>query len=358
MIYFKLYDRNDLSFVDSGIVKDYNIDFDYITNNTSTLSMVKASAGYQGNIIALSEDITLIALGVVTAIDNTDLKISFKHPKELLNDNVLNVFKYTNLLGKKFDAVQGLKTIIEYAFINTTDELKKLPLTIATIGSAPNGIWTDDGNTIDLLSFIDTMFDRYNIYLDFDIDFNNQKLLCKIVKNTTEGYMIKDNIKLSKPEIDNAELPKENKAVFFNKTTGTVVNTYYLLQDNSVTQNSSNPNRLSPTVTKYIEWDEAEAIKEGYTMVDLAKSELGGNVYNHCILYKLAKKQTMVKAINFRYGDKVKIIYNGREYDSVFTGLKFKMNEPFYTCMFGKTRIDFTDRMKMYNNHKFEKRRS
>jgi hypothetical protein len=114
--------------------------------------------------------------------------------------------------------------------------------------------------------------------------------------------------------------------------------------------------RVLPPVSVYIEWDQLEAIKEGYTMQDLARGELGGNIYNHCIKYKLAKQQTMVKATNFRIGDKVKIIYEGREYDSIFTGLKFKMRDPFYTCMFGKTRIDFTDRMKMYNDRKFERK--
>jgi hypothetical protein len=109
-------------------------------------------------------------------------------------------------------------------------------------------------------------------------------------------------------------------------------------------------------VTKYIEWDQLDAIREGYTMHDLARSELGGNIYNHCIKYKLAKTQTMVRVNEFRPGDRIKIIYENREYDSIFTGLKFKMKDPFYTCLFGKTRIDFTDRMKLYNDRKFERK--
>ena len=105
MVYYKLYDRNTLEFVDGGTVKDFNIDYDYMTNNTSTLNITKASQGFKGDLVAISEGIQLIVLGVVTAIDNTDLKISFKHPKELFNDTVLNVFKFTNLLNKKFDVL-------------------------------------------------------------------------------------------------------------------------------------------------------------------------------------------------------------------------------------------------------------
>jgi len=68
-------------------------------------------------------------------------------------------------------------------------------------------------------------------------------------------------------------------------------------------------------------------------------SELKGNIYNHCIQYKLSKEQRLVDPFSFRYGDGVKIIYDGREYGSIFTGMKFTKGDPFVTCLFGKTRI-------------------
>jgi len=356
MVFYKLYDRNTLALVDSGLVRDYSIDFDYMTNNTSTANITRASRGFKGDIIAILEGATLIAMGAVTAIDNTDLKISFKHPKELFNDTVLNVFLFTSLLNKRFDAVSGLQVILENAVINTSDPKKKLPIEFRTFGQDTNAVWTDDGATIDTIAFIDFLFDHYNVYLDFEMDFQGNKLICSIIKNSTQGYVIKDNIKMSKPELDNNELPKENKAILYNKSNGQTRATYYLLQDDSITTNANHANRIIPPSTKYIEYDEVDAIKEGYTMEQLARSELGGNIFNHCIQYKLAKAQTMVKATAFRPGDRVTIIYENREYNSIFTGLKFKMKDTFYTCIFGKTRIDFTDRMKMYNNRKFERK--
>jgi hypothetical protein len=162
---------------------------------------------------------------------------------------------------------------------------------------------------MNMLDFIDEMFDKHNIYLDFDIDFTNNKIVVTIAKNDTMGYVIKDNIKLSTPEFDNNELPKENKAILFNKTTGVTVGTYYLLQDNTITTNQANLGRLWPPQTKYIAYDEVDAIKNNYTMEDIVRSELCGNIYNHCIQYRLAKEQTMVRPTNFRIGDKVTIIY-------------------------------------------------
>lgn len=357
MVHYRVYARNNLNYIDGGVVKDYSIDYDIISNNTSTASIIGTSQGFKGDILALINGSKLVELGVITSIDNTEQKISFKHMKELFNDTVLNVFKYTDLLNYKFDGVQGLKTILQYAFINTNDNKKKLPLEIKTFGNEPSCVYVEDDDTIKIVDFIDWLFDKYNIYLDFSINFFTNKIVCTIAKNTTEGYIIKDNIKLSKPEFDNNDMPSYNKVIFYNADLGTEQGTYYLLEDNTLTTNANDTRRVLPTQTKYATWDETQAIKDGYTMVEQAKSELCGNIYNHCILYKLAKKQTMVQCKNFRYGDKVTIVYEDREYHSVFTGLKYTMNQPYYTCVFGKTRIDFTDRMKLYNDRRYQKRR-
>lgn len=356
MIHYRIYARNNLEYIDGGVVKDYNIDYDWISNNTSTASIINISNGFKGDIIALIDGSSLVELGVITSIDNTEHKISFKQMKELFNDTVVNVFKYTDLIGYKFDGVQGLKVLLNYAFIQTNDLKKKLPLELRTFGSDNSCVYNSDDDTISILDFIDWMFDTYNIYLDFSIDFMNNRIVCKISKNSTEGYVIKDNIRLSKPQFDSNEMPTYNKVVFYNQDLGTEQGTFYLLDDNTITSNSDDEHRVLPTQTKYVSWDETQAIREGYTMVEKAKSELCGNIYNHCILYKLAKNQTMVKCKNFRYGDKVTIIYEDREYQSIFTGLKYNMYDPYYTCVFGKTRIDFTDRMKMYNDKRYRRK--
>lgn len=357
MVHYRIYARGDLQYIDGGVVKDYSIDYDIISNNTSSASIIGTSAGFKGDIIALIDGSSLVELGVVTSIDNTEQKISFKHMKELFNDSVINVFKYTDLLNCKFDGVQGLKILLNYAFIDTDDPQKRLPLELRTFGSENSCVYTEDDDTISISDFIDWLFDTYNIYLDFSINFYTSKIVCTIAKNTTEGYVIKDNIKLSKPEFDNNDMPTYNKVIFYDENTGAIKGTYYLLQDNSISTKAQEKIRVLPTQTKYVSWNETDAIKEGYTMVEKAKSELCGNIYNHCILYKLAKKQTMVKCKNFNYGDKVTIIYEDREYKSIFTGLKYNMREPYYTCVFGKTRIDFTDRMKIYNDRRYKKKR-
>ena len=100
MVHYRVYARNNLEYIDGGVVKDYSIDYDIISNNTSTATIINISQGFKGDILALIDGNDLVELGVITSIDNTEHKISFKHMKELFNDTVINVFKYTNLLNK------------------------------------------------------------------------------------------------------------------------------------------------------------------------------------------------------------------------------------------------------------------
>ena len=306
----------------------------------------------KGDIIVELSGIDKIFMGAITAVDNTKRQISFKHPKELFTDTVINPFKYTGTLGYKFEFVGGMETILTLAFVTTDDTRRRLPLVFERRGTASGAVWTDDGDTLNLSDFIQWAFDNHNVYLDFDIDFITNKLVCRIAKNTVAGYVIKDNIKLSTPTFDKNELPSYNKAIVFNKDTGAILGTYYLLSDNTVTTNAAAASRLLPVQTKYIGYDAGK----GYTPQEVATSELSGNIYNHCIQYKLSKEQRLVNPLTFNYGDAVTIVYDGREYNSIFTGLKFTKGDPYITCLFGKTRIDFSDRLKQYIDKKYRKK--
>jgi hypothetical protein len=349
---YRVYDRQTLGYVDGGVVRDFVCDFDYISDNASTLTLTEETFAKKGDIAVCMRGAEKLFIGAITAVDNTKKTISFKHCKELFNDTVLNPFKFTGTLGYKFDAVIALETIIRLAFIDTDDTKKRLPLTIEKRGSAGGAVWTEDSPTLPIADFIQFVFDSHNVYLDFDINFEENKIVCRIVKNTTSGLAIKDNIKLSEPAFDKNELPAHNKAVVYDKDSGTIRGTYYLLEDNTVTASAANTKRLLPVQTKYIEYD----AEKGVTPLELATSEISGNIYNHAILYKLSKEQNLVKPLQFNIGDRVQIIYDGREYDSIFTGLKFNKTDPYYTCLFGKTRIDFTDRLKQYITKTFRKK--
>jgi len=349
---YRVYDRRTLDYVDGGVIRDYKIDADYMSNNASEVTLTEDTFAKRGDIIVGLSGMDKTFIGAITAVDNTKRAISFKHPKELLADTVLNPFKYSGTLGYKFEVAAAVESILAAAFVSTDDNQKKLPLMFERRGTASNAVWTDDGDTLNISDLIQCAFDNHNVFLDFDIDFAQNKIVCRIVKNTTTGWVIKDNIKLSTPTFDKNELPNYNKAVVYNADTGTTAGTYYLLENNTVTTNAAASLRLLPVQTKYISYDPGK----GYTPQEVAASELQGNIYAHCIQYKLSKEQRLVNPFSFNYGDGVTIVYNGREYNSIFTGLKYTKGDPYITCLFGKTRIDFTDRLKQYIEKRYRKK--
>jgi len=349
---YRIYDRETLGFVDGGVLRGYTIDADYLSNNASTAMLTDETLAKKGDIIVGISGVSKTFIGAITAVDNTKRTISFKHPKELFADTVLNPFKYTGTLGYKFELTAAMETILTLAFVSMDDAKKKLPLAIEKHGTANGAVWAEDGNTLHLSDFIQWAFDHHNVYLDFDIDFTANKLVCRIIKNAMSGWVIKDNIKLSTPMFDKNELPNYNKAVVFNADTGAILGTYYLLENHTITVSAADSRRLLPVNTKYISYDASK----GYTPQEVAASELSGNIYNHCIQYKLSKEQRLVDPFAFKYGDGVKIIYDGREYNSIFTGLKYSHGDPYITCLFGKMRIDFTDRLKQYIDKRYRKK--
>lgn len=348
---YRVYDRQTLAYLDGGVIRDYKIDSDYMSNNASTITMTEETYAKKGDIVVGIAGIDKTFIGLISAVDNTKKTISFKHMKELFFDIVLNPFKYTSTLGYRFELVGTMELILELAFLTTDDTKKRLPLVIERQGTASGAVWTNDSDTLNLSDFIAWAFDNHNVYLDFDIDFALNKIVCRIVKNTAGGVVIKDNIALSDPAFDKNELPTYNKAVVYNKDSGAILGTYYLLGDNTITTSSTNANRLLPVQTKYISYD----ADKGYTAQEVATSELKGNIYNHCIQYKLSKEQRLVNPFSFKPGDGVTIVYDGREYNSIFTGLKYSKSEAYITCLFGKTRIDFTDRLKQYIEKRYRK---
>ena len=349
---YRVYDRQTLGYVDGGVIREYKIDMDYMSNNASEVTLTEETYAKKGDIIVGLSGVSRTFIGAITSVDNTKKQISFKHTKELFADTVINPFKYTGTLGYKFELVGGMETILNLAFVTTDDVRRRLPLIFEKRGTANNAVWTDDGDTLNIADFIQWAFDSHNVFLNFDIDFVQNKLVCRIIKNTTTGVVIKDNIKLSTPTFDRNELPTYNKAVVYNPDTGAILRTYYLLSNNTITTSAVNAARLLPVHTKYIAFDASK----GYTAAEVAASELQGNIYSHCIQYKLSKEQRLVNPFAFSYGDGVKIVYDGREYDTIFTGLKYTKDDPYITCLFGKTRIDFTDRLKQYIDKRYRKK--
>lgn len=152
---FRIYDRQTLSYKDGGYVGSYTIDDDYIVNNNSVISIVKAlnDKVLVGDIICLIKTSGAYHKGVITTFDNTDLTITYKSEKELFNNNMLNPLRYDFLDVEKSEIVYHrfgidfVANILNSYFGLAEDTYRQLPIKITTDGDVTEIVCQVDKQT-------------------------------------------------------------------------------------------------------------------------------------------------------------------------------------------------------------------
>lgn len=141
-----------------------------------------------GDIIALIQDSGAYHKGVITAVDDTALSISYKSDKELFNDNIPNLYSgdFAQNNELKIAGKFGVEIVIELLrlwFKDTDDTLKKLPVTFVADGDVldengePKMLWTWSNDSINIVDWLTELFEKYNLSLSWDINFDISKNL-------------------------------------------------------------------------------------------------------------------------------------------------------------------------------------
>lgn len=214
---YRVYDRQTIAYVDGGFVASYEIDDDYIVNNNTTVSIITPTKAMPGDIIALIKDTGAYHKGVITEVDNSALKISYKSDKELFNDNFPNPFSqaFLDISGEVENPVAGkfgvsvIAELLQVLYADTTDEYKRLPLAIVTEGDVldENGaarmLWTWQDLSINMVDWLVKLFETYNVVVRWTIDFDTSaediskrspKYIVTVSAITAKGGLIKDNV--------------------------------------------------------------------------------------------------------------------------------------------------------------------
>lgn len=236
---YRVYDRQTLSYKDGGAVRDYSIDGDYINDNNSVISIVVSTTANVGDIVCLIENSGAYDKGVITAVDNETLSISYKHDKELFNDNILNPFASQFVDDTDIKAVGkfGLSVVgelIDVYFGRTLDTFKRLPLEITYSGDVldddgqPRMIWTWSNTQIKFGEWLGELFEKYSVVLSWDINFDTAQTdvllrkphyviqLSAIVNDTD---MIKDNVDTQTIKYQTEQQPEVTVCVVVDKNT-------------------------------------------------------------------------------------------------------------------------------------------
>ena len=209
---FRIYDRQTLAYKDGGYVASYTIDDDYIVNNNSTITIVKAlnEKVVEGDTIVLIQTSGAYHKGTITTFDNSDYKITYKSDKELFNNNILNPLRKDFIeeveegdrIYKPF-GIQYIADIINLYFGGADDVYRRLPVKVYIDGDVldesgkPKMVWTWEDNQINFVDWLVDIFEKYNVVLSWDIDFD----IANKVEDRKPYYIVRLSALSNSPKI-------------------------------------------------------------------------------------------------------------------------------------------------------------
>lgn len=365
---YRVLDRQKLAYIDGGYVANYTIDDDYIVNNNTIVYIVKPTKALVGDIIVLIQTSGAYHKGVITAVDNSALTISYKSEKELFNDNILNPlrseFDDGVTVAGKF-GIEVVAAIIKTIWVSTSDPKKKLPIEIKVEGDVldidgkPRMLWTWDDNSIGFIDWLIELFEKYNVVLSWYIDYDaaqtdlslrQPKIIVTLSCITNSGKMIKDNVYMQTITYTEESLPDATVSIVIDSESKEVLKTYYLAMDNEgeyyITENSNDINRMLPVKTIITEYDSSsEDITT--TEEDAAEADLVPSQFSQSIEIQISEDSKMFDFTDTKFGDLYRIINENGTYNSIYTGRKQSSNSKWITLYFGLGRKNYTDKIQI-----------
>lgn len=329
---FRIYDRQTLAYKDGGYVASYTIDDDYIVNNNSTITIVKAlnEKVVEGDTIVLIQTSGAYHKGTITTFDNSDFKITYKSDKELFNNNILNPLRQSfkeETEGAEMEytafGIQYIADIITLYFGGADDVYRRLPVKVYIDGDVlddkgkPKMVWTWEDNQINFVDWLVDIFEKYNVVLSWDIDFDIANKLTdrkpyyiiRLSALTNSPKIIKDNVNEVMQMITYTEkqLPEATVCSIIDKETKEIV----MLTEG---KNLLNPN-LGETnkflgITQYGEQktDDTSSNISGYIKVEEGKT------------YMFSSNDWDTKQRNVMFYDKSKNAINNKNGDGTAFG--------------------------------------
>lgn len=234
----------------------------------------------------------------------------------------------------------------EYASGKITDDVmdylqaqKLTSIDIEYEGSNANQLQSFDAQqTQDMETFIYRLYEKYNIILDFAINWEGNNSVMIHTADFTP-YKIANNTHAIIDISPTTEISQNNKLIVYSSE-GAYRAVYYATPQGIVT-NSQDPLRLKNinTIIQFTD-DDINAV---------IASNLNEEMYNHKLTFTLRIDNKLYKWDDFKLGQPMDIYFNGQYFKSVFTGYEMALaqdqsiDEVKITC--GKVRTSLTSKL-------------
>ena len=301
-----------------------------------------------------------IEAGDIVVIRNTNAPdyIGIVQDKETQNKTDVYIYPLINIFDAEVfmasidgDVFTWIKQILTANFVGTTEN----PITdkyfalkmefVDNTGGVDLELEMSNGNLLDALINI---FFKTGVYVAFDLKYDDatgkvSSLICNVNRATDSNKITirYDNpLLLEKPTIELAQAQSLNKIIYIpneNNTTHTTSHVFYLLDDNTVSQDSNSNKRIKNVVQSILEYNDDDYDN----LLAMATDKLVGNSYDHSITLKVINNESF----NFDLFKAVEFIDENKTYNTYVTHVENYSNV-YSVIKLGVRRTNLTDKLK------------
>lgn len=321
--------------VGQSIVISYRIKDDLLTKPLSDFVLDQIPTEVEiGDVMVVYEDNgNVLFQGIINSLDEDNNSISCGNMLSLFDD------KWLWNLPSASSIEETIKAIIENDFVNNPNDAymrETFDFSISCTTSTSGAIEEKDvGSVVNFQDFLISIYNLYDIILQFGISFGAIQPMITILKpNKSVKTKISNNVHQVIEITARSRSASENKLVIYGADKTTYRGSYYVAGE-FITQWDEADDRLSLIKTKYVFSDD--------NLSDIAHANLSTEIYNH-ELQVVMTDGFVYDTKQIRLGNYYTIYYKGQVYKSVLTGIEYD-NIHQITMIFGKVRQRLEDKI-------------
>ena len=311
---------------------DYEVLEDEETNAVSIIKTIKDFEYNIGDFVFIND---LNYKGVVADIfkENGVRTIKIKY--------ILNMFdKKVLLQNQGLISSDGLEDFILHTiqdnYINNVDAILNIEylnieiLTHTKLNFTPS----NENGIYNLHTFLNNCTQNYNIKFDFNYDSKTHKLNITIYMQEEETIFIDKDVSDIIDFVETYDLDVISKVTVKTETN---INSWYLLNNRTVTNNINDSNRVIGSEDIIFVENEDEAYQEALNIFKV-------NKYNHLIEFKINENTKLIDMKDIKIRKNVKIKINENILESYISAISRYKNNNFINIKLGNIRINFIDK--------------
>lgn len=297
-------------------VRNFTVRRDLLTKQTSSFEVLQMPTAIQsGDIVGMYDAYgTIVYLGIVNQIkDNT-----------IDAEQIIGIFDDTWLWNNPRETTieETIKTILTNDFQNNRDTLMQTifgGFDIQTTSSTQLTLESQEEHyTINFMSFLYDIYEKYNIIVSIDIPFEQDTPVIRIGKPNYKKLQIGNNTYVFRNFEITTETFETNKLVVYSEEDGTYRGSWFTTTS-GITDNPSALNRVQRIKTNIVFSDDDLNI--------LKASSLRNQIFNHRIECDLVIQNKLLNFDLLKLGQEVDVYFNGDYYNTVLTGYSMTMSD-------------------------------